>query len=271
MTLVTAELLPMLGARPQIGRVFTPEEDRDGAPGTAILSYALWQSEFAADPAIVGRVIRLDDQPFTVIGVMPAGFTFPTRETQIWTTARFGQNEYADRTNTYLQGIAKLKPGVTIDHARAEIVAIAAQLEREFPKENAEVSATVIPLRGELSSQTRTLVTALFGAALCLLLIACTNLASLLLTRIVGRRGELAVRTALGAGRERLVRQLLTESILISAIGNSWTPNTQGTDENGQCSVAGSEQTFELTSANGPNFVSGSGNKAVLRLAEKAP
>jgi putative ABC transport system permease protein len=220
-TLVTAELFPMLGASPAFGRVFTADDDRDGAPSTAILSYALWQSEFAADASVVGRVIRLDDQPFTVIGVMPASFTFPTRETQIWTPARFDDGAYADRTNTYLQAIAKLKAGVTLDQARAEMTAISAQLERDYPKDNAKIRATVISLRGELSSQTRLLVSALFGAALCLLLIACTNLASLLLTRVVGRRGELAVRTALGAGRERLVRQLLTESVLISMVGGA--------------------------------------------------
>ena len=220
-TLVTAELLPLLDAKPLLGRAFTPEEDRDGAPGTAILSYALWQSEFAADSAVIGRVIRLDDQPYTVIGVMPAAFTFPTRETQIWTPIRFNAGHYADRTNDFLQAIGKLKPGVTLDHARAEMTAIAAQLEREFPKENAKVGATLLPIRGELSSQTRMLVGALFGAALCLLLIACSNLASLLLTRIVGRRGELAVRTALGAGRERLVRQFLTESVVIALVGGA--------------------------------------------------
>ena len=218
---VTAELLPLIGAKPLLGRVFLPEEDRDGAPGTAILSYALWQSEFAGDPSIVGRAIRLDDVPFTIVGVMPAGFTFPTRDTQIWTPIRFNAGHYADRTNDFIQAIGKLKPGVRLDHVRAEMTAIAAQLEREFPKENAKVGATILPLRGEISSQTRLLVWALFGAALCLLLIACSNLASLLLTRVIGRRGELAVRTALGAGRERLVRQLLTESVFVSAVGGA--------------------------------------------------
>ena len=218
-TLVDPSLFPLLGATPERGRLFDPEDDREGAAGTLLVSHALWQAEFGADPAVLGKVVRLDDENYTVIGVMPPDFSFPNRSTQAWRPFRFQATDFDDRANDYLQVVAKLKSGVTIDQALAELTSIAEQLERAYPKENFRTRATVIPLRSELSPQTRLLLTALFGASLSVLLIACTNLASLLLARVLGRRTELAVRSALGAGRERLVRQLLTESLLLSAAG----------------------------------------------------
>ena len=218
-TLVDAAIFPLLGASPARGRVFAPEDDRDGAAATLVVSHALWQSEFGADEAVLGRTVRLDEEVFTIIGVMPPDFTFPTRDAQAWRPFRFGSSDFEDRSNNYLQVVAKLKSGVSIDQARSELTTITEQLERSYPKDNFRTRATVIPLRGELSPQTRLLLSALFGASLSVLLIACTNLASLLLTRVLGRRAELAVRTALGSGRERLVRQLLTESLVLSALG----------------------------------------------------
>jgi putative ABC transport system permease protein len=217
--IVTADLLPMLGVRPVIGRLFAHDDDREGAPGTLLLSQRIWQSEFGADPGVLGQVVRLDDATFSIIGVLPAGFNFPARDVEIWQPARFRQVLFEDRRDNYLQAIGTLRPVVSIDQARSDLNVIAEDLARTYPKENSQTRVSVIPLRDELGPQTRLLLTALFGAALSLLLIACTNLASLLLARVLGRRGELAVRTALGAGRERLVRQLLTESLLLSLLG----------------------------------------------------
>jgi predicted permease len=216
---VTSGLLPMLGIQPALGRAFTAADDRPGAPGTVLLSDALWRTRFGADPAIAGRTVILDSLPYTVIGVMPRSFYFPSRDAQIWLPARFAEEDFTDRSNNYLRVLAKLRPGVTLASAQAEMNAVAAAMERAWPKENKNVGARVNTMRDELSARSRMLLTALLGAALCVLLIGCTNLANLLLGRALARRKELAVRTAMGAGRERLVRQLLTESLLLAAGG----------------------------------------------------
>jgi putative ABC transport system permease protein len=220
-TWTTSDVLPILGVRPLIGRLFTEADDRYRAPGTVVLSYGLWQERFGGDPHVVGRTILLSDEPHLVIGVMPPGFYFPSRDTQLWTPIRFAPAQFEDRTNRYLDVIARVRDGVTIPQAHAQLRAVAAQLEREHPTENADTSANVVDLRATLPAQSRTLILAMFGAAACLLLIACTNLGNLLLARALGRRRELAVRTALGAGRERLVRQLLTEAFLLAAVGGA--------------------------------------------------
>ena len=216
---ITAGLLPMLGIQPALGRAFTPDDDRPGAPGTVLLSDALWRGRFGADPNIAGRSVILDSLPYTVIGVMPRDFYFPSRDTQIWISARFGEDDFTDRTNNYIRVLAKLRRGVTLQAAQSEMHAVAAAMERAWPKENEHIGARVNTLRDELSWRSRMLLTALLGAALCVLLIGCTNLANLLLARALARRKELAVRTAMGAGRERLVRQLLTESLLLALGG----------------------------------------------------
>ena len=216
---ITSDLFPMLGVQPAMGRLFTAADDSPETPGTVLLSDALWRGHFGADPAILGRTVILDDAPYTIIGVMPRGFVFPTRTAAFWKPTRFSEDAYSDRSNNYLRVIAKLRPGATFATAQAEMRLVAAQLERAWPKENQHVGASVGTLRDELSPRSRLLLTALLGAALCVLLIGCTNLANLLLARALARRKELAVRTAMGAGRERLVRQLLTESLLLAVGG----------------------------------------------------
>jgi predicted permease len=218
-TAVTAELFPMLGIQPLLGRVFNEEDDRSGAPGTVILSYGLWAERFGSDSSIVGRNISLDGAAFTVIGVMPRDFTYPRRDVAFWAAMRFDPSDFEDRNNSYLRVIGKLRRGVTLDAARAELKVVAAQLGRQFPVENGQLGVTVIRLREELPARSRTMFIALSAGAVCILLIACANLANLLLARSLVRRKELAIRAALGAGRERLVRQLLTESMVVAIAG----------------------------------------------------
>ena len=215
----TADLFPLLGTSPLFGRIYMPHEDRDGAPGTVLLSYGLWQSRFAGDYRILGKTIRLDDESYNVIGIMPGTFTFPARNVDFWVPMRFQEEDFEDRDNNYLHGVAKLKPGTSLEQARAEMDLLAKDLEREYPVENAKTGVLVQTLRDSVSRQARLLLGALFGASLCLLLIACTNVANLYLVRAIGRRKELTVRAALGAGREQLMRQLLTESLLLAFAG----------------------------------------------------
>jgi predicted permease len=216
---VSAEMFPMLGVKPVLGRVFAASDDRDSADGTVIFGYGLWQREFGGDPAVLGRKVILDDHPYTVIGVMPKDFYFPGRNVQFWTATRFGPSAYEDRDNNYIYAVAQLKPGVSIERSRAELRLITGQLERSYPKELAHIGATVTFMRDDISSQAKLTLKMLLAAALCVLLVACMNLASLLLTRAMTRKKELAVRAAMGAGRERLIRQMLTESVLLSLLG----------------------------------------------------
>jgi putative ABC transport system permease protein len=218
---LTGGLLPMLGVEPALGRLFTDEESQPGGPDVTILSDRLWRRAFAADPSILGTPVKLDDATYTVIGVMPHDFHFPDRETELWVPLTFDPSMYVDGDNNFLRVLGRLKPGATLEGARAEMEAVTAALERVRPKENAQTRAALRLMEDQVSWQSRLLIRVLTGASLCLLLIACTNLASLLLTRFAARRRELTVRAALGAGRERLTRQLLTESLALSLLGGA--------------------------------------------------
>ena len=216
---LSADLLPTLGVRPLRGRLFAHDDDREGAPGTVLLSYRLWQTRFGADASIVGQQVLLDSESHTVIGIMPKEFQFPSSNAQYWTTLRFAEENYVDRGDNWLYAVGRLRTGVTIEAARAELEVIASRSRAQYPKENANIGAAIVRFGDEVSQQTRLLLYALCGASACVLLITCANLANLLLARALGRRRELAVRTAIGAGRERMVRQLLTESMFLAVIG----------------------------------------------------
>ncbi|HEX9800738.1 MAG TPA: ABC transporter permease [Thermoanaerobaculia bacterium] len=213
---VSASLADVLRVRPALGRLFDTSDDVPGAPATVVLAHAYWSSRFAGDREIVGRTLRLDGETATVVGVLPAGLHFPERTTQVWTPQRFAPEWYEDRTNTFLRVVARLAPGVSLVTARGELAAIAAQKAREFPNPAGDAGVAVIGLRDELSRESRLLLVALSAAALCLLLLSTTNLANLLLARSLARSRELAVRSALGGGRARLVRQMLTESLALA-------------------------------------------------------
>jgi predicted permease len=217
---VSFDLFPTLGVRPILGRTFAPADDKNGAPRTVILSYRLWQNDFAGDRHIIGQHLDLDNASYIVIGVMPPDFLFPAGDTALWTTMRFGEENYQDRNDNWLYAVGRMRRGVTIDRVRSEWALLAARTAKQFGL-NERSSATAYAIRDEVSWRTRMLLATLSGASACVLLIACANLANLLLARSLERRRELAVRTAMGAGRERLVRHLMTESLMIAVVGGA--------------------------------------------------
>jgi predicted permease len=217
-TPVTPEVFSLLGVPPALGRVFEPGDEDAGA---VVLSHGLWQSQFGGDPAILGRTINLNGAPRTIIGVMPPTFYFPSRDKQLWTALTFREEDFANRTNTYIEAVGRLQPGVTFEQARTELAMLAARLARDYPQTNAETGISFYRMRDNMSPRFRLMLTALGGATLCLLLLTCANLANLLLARAAARERELAVRAALGAGRQRLVRQLFTESAILTLLGGA--------------------------------------------------
>jgi putative ABC transport system permease protein len=215
---ITANMFPLLGVQPALGRNISPEEDKPGAGHVALLSHGLWLSNFGGDPKVLGKEIWLNGAKFTVIGVMPQGFLFPDRETKIWVPMAFSDSQMAVRDTHYLNVVARLRKGVSLDQTNADLAIIARRLAEEFPASNAKVGAYAEPLRNQLAGNSRQATLVLLGAVAFVLLIACANVANLMLARAAGRQRELAMRMTLGAGRMRIIRQLLTESILLSGL-----------------------------------------------------
>ena len=216
---ITWTLFPMLGVKPALGRLIRADEDKPGGDRVVLLSDGLWQRRFGRDPTIVGKTLMLNEIPHTVIGVMAPAFKFP-EHSELWIPLR-ELDGASRRSDKGLFAFARLAPGVTVDQARTALTQVSARLAREY-LENADWSAKVTPLRDTfIPSDIRLITLTMMGAVTFVLLIACANVANLMLARATARSREIAIRSALGAGRHRIVRQLLTESVIVAIVGGA--------------------------------------------------
>jgi putative ABC transport system permease protein len=221
---VTSEFFGTLSVRPLLGRDFVASDDQPQASPTVVISYGLWQRQFGGDSHIVGRAVTLNDRDYTIIGVLPQGFTVRDQEYDVFVPLGLNAGEEWAHIRSEHNGIycvARLKPGVSLTHAQVDLDTIAAPLEQRYPQTNKNVSVNVVFLKDRLVGGTRPLLLMLFGSVGFVLLIACANIANLLLVRASMRERELAIRSALGAARSRIIRQLLSESVLLALMGGA--------------------------------------------------
>jgi putative ABC transport system permease protein len=219
----SASLFEVLKAKPLLGRLFTGDDDRPGAPMVAVLTYRSWMNRFGGDPAIVGRTIVLDKRTRTIVGVLPRDFQYPTAADRGEVYSPFGlvSSDYKDRGVHAMSVVARLKQGVTLDRARGDVDAIAARLALEYPATNRDIRARMDRYHDRFTASARPLLVALWAAVLAVLLVACTSAAALLVARGARRAREFAIRLALGASRARLITQVLTEGLLLAAAGGA--------------------------------------------------
>jgi predicted permease len=212
-------LFSLLGVEPALGRSFVEEENIPGGPNATVISHSLWQRRFGGADDVVGRTVNLNLEPYTIVGVMPAGFQFPDHERwELWTPAKFTDEELSSRARRQFNVVARLAPGVTLEQARSELGAIAAGIADGFPDTNLGWGVSMVAARELIQASNGHLLILLFAAGF-VLLIACANVANLLLARAADRHKEIAIRRALGGSRFSLMRQLLIESLLLAALG----------------------------------------------------